>query len=185
MGLSNQFVQPVIAVTNLVLARDFYERQLGLSEFREEPGGVRYFCGEASQLFIYESPATAGKVEHTVAGWYVDDLPILMQDLMDTGVSFEHYEEGTPTDENGVFVAETFRAAWVRDPDGNTLAFQENFERGGAAEKKDEHSCPAVHVEVRGADPNLLREFYAGLAGWSYTPESAAVLIVSLVPSST
>jgi hypothetical protein len=30
------------------------------------------------------------------------------------------------TDEHGVFFGPGFRAAWMRDPDGNTLALTEN-----------------------------------------------------------
>lgn len=132
MSLNEYFVQPAIAVSDLALARDFYERQLGLADPELGTGGLHYGCGGGSRLFVYESPATAGKAEHTVAGWYVEDLPALMRDLTSRGVVFEHYDEGTPTDDDGVFITDRFRAAWVRDPDGNTLAFQENFPTGAA-----------------------------------------------------
>jgi predicted enzyme related to lactoylglutathione lyase len=181
VGLSEQFVQPAIAVSDLARARDFYERQLGLSEPQQEPGGVRYSCGRGSRLFVYESPETAGKAEHTVAGWYVDDLLAVMRELTGRGVTFERYEKGTPTDDDGVFVTDRFRAAWVRDPDGNTLAFQEMFDNDTAAESRDDRACPVVHVEVRGPDPELLRDFYTELAGWSYNPEAAGANVVAQV----
>ena len=39
---------------------------------------------------------------------------------------FEQYDQpGIKTDERGVFDAGRFRAAWVTDPDGNTLAITE------------------------------------------------------------
>ena len=41
------------------------------------------------------------------------------------GVEFEHYDGPVATDERGVFDAGRFRAAWVKDPDGNTLALTE------------------------------------------------------------
>jgi uncharacterized protein len=180
VGLSERFVQPAIAVSDLVRARDFYERQLGLSEPQQEPGGVRYVCGGGSRLFVYESPQTAGKAEHTVAGWFVDDLGALMRELTGRGVTFERYEQGTPTDDDGVFTTDRFRAAWVRDPDGNTLAFQEMFD-SDAAHSQDERACPVVHVEVRGTDPERLREFYAELAGWSYHPDADGANVVAQV----
>jgi hypothetical protein len=41
-------------------------------------------------------------------------------------VVFEQYDQpGIETDERGVFDAGRFRAAWVTDPDGNTLAITE------------------------------------------------------------
>jgi hypothetical protein len=181
VGLRDQFVQPAIAVSDLARAREFYERRLGLTEPVEEPGGVRYTCGRGSQLFVYESPTTAGRAEHTVAGWYVDDLDVVMRDLTGRGVTFERYAEGTPTDDDGVFVADGFRAAWVRDPDGNTLAFQEVFDAGDPAEDRADGSCPVVHVEVRGSDPEVLRDFYAGLVGWSFTGDVDGANVVAQV----
>jgi catechol 2,3-dioxygenase-like lactoylglutathione lyase family enzyme len=150
MDLSNQRVEPAVAVSDLGRARDFYEHRLGLRDPVEEPGGVRYMCGEGSRLFVYESPGTAGRAELTVAGWFVDDLPALMGELRERGITFEHYDQGTPTDESGMFVTHSFRAAWVRDPDGNTLAFTELIE---VRDEKAPSSLPVVHVEVRGADP--------------------------------
>jgi hypothetical protein len=49
-----------------------------------------------------------------------------MNDLASRGVAFERYDQpGLKTDEAGVFTAEGLRAAWVRDPDGNTLSLTE------------------------------------------------------------
>ena len=46
-----------------------------------------------------------------------------MTELRSRGVLFEHYDQpGIKTDEHGVFDTGTFRAAWFRDPDGNTMA---------------------------------------------------------------
>ena len=43
--------------------------------------------------------------------------------LSGRGAVFERYDQpGLATDERGVFDAGRFRAAWLRDPDGNTLA---------------------------------------------------------------
>jgi len=41
-------------------------------------------------------------------------------------VRFEQYDQpGIKTDERGVFDAGRSRAAWVKDPDGNTMALTE------------------------------------------------------------
>ena len=69
------------------------------------------------------SAANAGTTSATVAGWFVDDLDQTMAELSARGAAFERYDQpGLATDERGVFDAGRFRAAWLRDPDGNTLA---------------------------------------------------------------
>jgi catechol 2,3-dioxygenase-like lactoylglutathione lyase family enzyme len=101
MGLNDYRVEAAIAVSELQRARRFYEDQLGLV-----PGET-------------EEPATH-------AGWFVDDLDATMDALTARGVSFERYDQpGIQTDERGVFDAGRFRAAWVKDPDGNTLAISQ------------------------------------------------------------
>ena len=127
MGLSDSRVEPAIAVSDLDRARRFYEDQLGLVPGDEEPGqGVRYPCGDATRVFVYLSPENAGRSPATLAGWFVDDLDRTMQELASRGVAFEQYDQpGIRTDERGVFDAGRFRAAWVKDPDGNTLAITE------------------------------------------------------------
>jgi hypothetical protein len=46
-----------------------------------------------------------------------------MNELVERGAAFERYDQpGIKTDERGVFDAGRFRAAWLCDPDGNTLA---------------------------------------------------------------
>lgn len=46
-----------------------------------------------------------------------------MNELASRGVVFEQYDQaGLKTDERGVFDAGRFKAAWITDPDGNTMA---------------------------------------------------------------
>jgi hypothetical protein len=87
---------------------------------------VRYPCAGGTRIFIYLSPDNAGSSNATLAGWSVDDLDQTMADLASRGVRFEHYDQpGIRTDEHGVFDSGRFRAAWVKDPDGNTMAITE------------------------------------------------------------
>jgi catechol 2,3-dioxygenase-like lactoylglutathione lyase family enzyme len=126
MGLSDHSVEATVAVSDLERARRFYEDQLGLVAGEEEPQGVRYPCGDGTRIFIYLSPENAGKSPATVAGWFVEDLDRTMDELASRGVGFEHYDQpGIKTDERGVFDAGRFRAAWIKDPDGNTMAISE------------------------------------------------------------
>jgi catechol 2,3-dioxygenase-like lactoylglutathione lyase family enzyme len=126
MGLSDHRVEAAMAVSDLDRARRFYEDQLGLAPGEEDPQGVRYPCAQGSGVFVYLSPENAGQSSATLAGWSVDDLDQTMQELGSRGVVFERYDQpGIKTDERGVFDAGRFRAAWVRDPDGNTIAITE------------------------------------------------------------
>ena len=123
MGLSDHTVGAVVAVSDLDAARRFYEEQLGLRPGETDEQGVTYPCAGETSLFVYLSRENAGKNPATAAGWAVDDLDGLMDELRSRGVVFEQYDQpGLKTDDRGVFDADGFRAAWVRDPDGNMLA---------------------------------------------------------------
>ena len=87
---------------------------------------MRYPCAEGTRIFIYLSPDHAGKSPATLTGWFVDDLDQTMDELGSREVAFERYDQpGLKTDERGVFDAGRFRAAWIKDPDGNTMALTE------------------------------------------------------------
>jgi catechol 2,3-dioxygenase-like lactoylglutathione lyase family enzyme len=126
MGLSDHTVGAVLAVSDLDAARRFYEDQLGLKAGDSDANGVAYPCADGTSLFVYLSPEHAGRNPATAAGWEVDDLDATMAELASRGVIFERYDQpGIKTDSRGVFDAGAFRAAWVEDPDGNTLALTE------------------------------------------------------------
>jgi catechol 2,3-dioxygenase-like lactoylglutathione lyase family enzyme len=128
MGLSECRVGALMAVSDLDRARRFYEDQLGLVPGEVEPEGVRYFCAGSTSIFVYRSPENAGRSPATLAGWDVDDLGQTMDELAARGVVFEQYDmPGIKTDKRGVFDAGAFRAAWVKDPDGNTMALTETL----------------------------------------------------------
>jgi catechol 2,3-dioxygenase-like lactoylglutathione lyase family enzyme len=123
MGLSDFPVEAAIAVSDLERARHFDEQQLGLSAADAEDQGVRYRCGKGTGVFVYLSQENAGTSTATIAGWSVEDLDQTMSELSANGIEFECYDQpGLKTDERGVFEGPGFRAAWLRDPDGNTLA---------------------------------------------------------------
>ena len=127
MGLSDSRVDAAAAVSDLQTAKRFYEQQLGLVPGDQDEQGVRYPCAQGTGIFIYLSPGNAGKSPATLAGWSVDDLDQTMEELASRGVAFEQYDQpGLETDERGVFDAGSFRAAWIKDPDGNTLALTED-----------------------------------------------------------
>ena len=128
MGLNDCIVETLLAVSDLERARGFYEGQLGLEPGYVEDEGVRYLCAQGTRIFIYLSPENAGRSPATMAGWIVDDLEQTMDELESRGVTSEQYDQpGLKTDERGVFDGGQFKAAWVRDPDDNTLAITEDL----------------------------------------------------------
>ena len=70
MGLSDCTVGAVIAVSDMDLAREFYEGRLGLSGGEDTPdGGHRYPCGGGTEIYLYPSPGIpAVPVPHKPAG---------------------------------------------------------------------------------------------------------------------
>jgi len=122
MSMSSYEVGSVVAVSDLGRAREFYEGKLGLSPGGDDPEGVRYECGKGTGIFVYPSPDHAGKSTATLVGWVVDDIEKVVDELTSNGVTFEQYEGDLKTDEKGIFEAGGVKAAWFRDPDGNTHA---------------------------------------------------------------
>ena len=63
-------------------AKEFYEGKLGLTAWGDDPdGGRTYLCGEQSTLHVFPSPSGAGASQATVAGWTVNDLEAVVDEL--------------------------------------------------------------------------------------------------------
>jgi predicted enzyme related to lactoylglutathione lyase len=170
-GLGAGRVETSIAVSDLAVAREFYEDGLGLAGVPEE-GGVRYTCGESTRVFVYISPENAGGTSATVAGFFVDDLEAVLAALRQRGIEPEQYDQpGLATDENGIFHGALFRAAWVRDPDGNTLAITEEAVQESSPAPAG-GPAPVVHAEILGPDVAGTLAFYAELFGWQGDPDT-------------
>ena len=75
---------------------------------------------------MFPHPGAAGTSEATIAGWSVDDLESVVDDLTASGVAFERYDEPPlATNEQGIAVLGSRKAAWFKDPDGNTLGLMQ------------------------------------------------------------
>ncbi len=130
MSLSNYEVGAVMATADLTKARDFYEKKLGLKVRNEVPddGFVSYECGGGTGINVYLSPEHAGKATATMAGWNVDDLEKVVEELNSNGVTFEQYDDPPlVTDEQGIIDFGENKVAFFRDPDGNTHALNEGM----------------------------------------------------------
>jgi catechol 2,3-dioxygenase-like lactoylglutathione lyase family enzyme len=118
-------IAPTIPVTDLEKSREFYEGKLGLAVKQQDgEDGLLLEAGEGSMLYLYKRPPAPS--EHTLASFHVQDLDKEMDDLIAKGVKFEHYDlPYLKTDEKGIAVMGDMRGAWFKDPDGNTLALDE------------------------------------------------------------
>ena len=124
MSLSRYRVGAGLAVSDMDRARAFYEGKLGLAVSIDSDDNVQYRCGEGTLMHVYLSPRHAGKSTATLAGWLVDDVEGVVDELTTKGVTFERYDEGPIiTDEKGIATFEGgAKVAYFRDPDGNTLS---------------------------------------------------------------
>jgi catechol 2,3-dioxygenase-like lactoylglutathione lyase family enzyme len=114
-----------IATSDLARARAFYEGVLGFRPVREMPQvGVVMYSGGTGNLLLYASPfagtnkATAFGVELPLA-----DFDAEIGALRAAGVSFDTFDAPGITWEDDVAVSGggVGKAAWFRDPDGNTI----------------------------------------------------------------
>ena len=124
MSLSNYRVGAAIAISDMNRAREFYEGRLGFAAATDDlDGGRTYECAEQTTLHVFPSPAGAGASAATVAGWTVDDLERVVDELTADGVTFERYDdEQISTNDKGIAVFGDSKSAWFKDPDGNILA---------------------------------------------------------------
>ena len=110
-----------IPVRDLARAREFYEKKIGLKAAREIAGGVVYEFADNTACFMYVTP-NAGTSRASQAFWRVEDLDREVAELRKRGVTFEEYDTPQMKTRDGIAVAGGARAAWFKDPDGNTFA---------------------------------------------------------------
>src|ERR1700730_12434156 len=126
MNLSDCRGSAQIAVSDLARAEAFYEGKLGLSPVPGQHGKTRlYICGSGTSLFVYSSPAHAGKSTATVARSDGENLEKVGDVLSSSGVIFEQYGEPVKTNQKGIHDSGYGRVAWFKDPDGNTFALEQ------------------------------------------------------------
>jgi catechol 2,3-dioxygenase-like lactoylglutathione lyase family enzyme len=120
--LTSAPVAAVIATTTLERAKEFYEKQLGLTRSEERvpgAGAVLYDCGGGTKLLVYER-ATADDSEATCASFRVDDVHATAERLRGNGVVFEDYDLGEIKTENGIATMGEFKAACSRTRTGTS-----------------------------------------------------------------
>ena len=112
-------VTATIAVKDKAKGKQFYSEVLGLELVSEDPILV-YKSGD-TKLYVYDSP-TGGTGQASVATWNVDNLEDVVKELTGKGVEFEHYDLGGGKPDSPIHDNGSSKAAWFKDPDGNTIA---------------------------------------------------------------
>ena len=111
------------AVSDMQRARRFYEGVLGLVPDIDTGDNVGYPCGGDTQINVYLSP-NAGTAKFTIAGFDVDNIETVVEQLTNQGVTFEQYDQPPiMTDAQGIAHFEgDAKVAYFKDSDGNILS---------------------------------------------------------------
>ena len=110
------------SVNDLEKAKEFYGEVLGL-EVEPSDQGITLHISGGYGIFIYpkenHTPAT-----YTMLNFPVEDIDQAVDNLIEKGVTFEHYEG--MTDEKGIARGLSHNQgpdiAWFKDPAGNILS---------------------------------------------------------------
>jgi catechol 2,3-dioxygenase-like lactoylglutathione lyase family enzyme len=123
MTLSRYPVGAAVAVTDIARARAFYEEKLGLEVGTDSGENIRYVCAGDTAITVFSTPHAGGSTA-TQAGWGVQDIDSVVDELTARGVEFDQIQEGPiQTDEKGIASFDGGgRVAFFRDPDGNVLS---------------------------------------------------------------
>lgn len=116
-------VHPTIMVTDMARARAFYEGRLGLEVVREVAPYLFLRAGSGQVALV--ARATVTPAAATICAFEVEDLAATLSTLRVRGVVFEEYDLPTLRTVDGIAKVGPFHAAWVRDPDGNTLGIHD------------------------------------------------------------
>jgi len=109
-----------VATKNPGIAREFYERTLGLSFVSDDPFALVFNVNGVMLRVAKVQELTPAK--HAILGWDVQDIRAEIEQLTKRGVRFERYA-GLPQDEQGIWASPIgAKVAWFKDGDGNTLS---------------------------------------------------------------
>jgi catechol 2,3-dioxygenase-like lactoylglutathione lyase family enzyme len=121
--LSSRPIVAFIPTTDFDRARRFYRDTLGLKLVSED-GFALVFDANGIMLRV----AKVGKytpAQFTILGWEVDDINAALDGLVQSGVTFEHYNIPNQ-DDRGVWSVSGAKVAWFKDPDGNVLGISQH-----------------------------------------------------------
>jgi catechol 2,3-dioxygenase-like lactoylglutathione lyase family enzyme len=109
-----------LATKDLDKARLFFTGTLGLTEVDREGDELITLASGDSEINVYRSEF-AGTNKATAVTWEVDDIDAEVAALKAKGVTFEYYDMPGLRREGDLYVADGYKIAWFKDPDGNIL----------------------------------------------------------------
>lgn len=121
--LQNAHLRFDIPVSDLARAKRFYAERLGLTCNYENKFCAQYRFAES--YFVLTPADSAGRAQHSLLTWLVDDIEAVKLWLEERGVSFEEYDFGETKTVNGIADLDGDRIAWFKDSEGNLLAIAE------------------------------------------------------------
>lgn len=124
--LAKASVTTMLPVIDMVRARAFYERCLGLTPSGFRPDGKFLYHVGGSTLALFPKPEGT-KADHTAISFRVQDIAASIETLKRAGVVFEDYDFPGLKTENHVCVLGAEKAAWFKDSEGNYLCIHEDI----------------------------------------------------------
>lgn len=123
--LTHAPVSPVLPITDVERARRFYEETLGLANVTPPrmKNALMFEAGKGTVLVLYQRPAAT--VEHTQAGFLVDNIEQTVQALRGKGIVFEDYDLPDLKTVDGIATTHNDKAAWFKDSEGNILVISQ------------------------------------------------------------
>ncbi len=121
--LEHALAHPTVFVRDLERARAFYEK-LGLKVVAEVSTGVFMAAGGGTIFPLLHRP-DAKPPPHTIAAFQVNDLGGVIGSLRSAGVVIEEYDTPALKTVEGIAEMGDYRAAWLKDPDGNFIGIHE------------------------------------------------------------
>jgi catechol 2,3-dioxygenase-like lactoylglutathione lyase family enzyme len=105
-------------------AKEFYVGKLGFTFLKDD--GFALVLSAAGTMIRVAKLQQFTPPQYTVLGWEVPDVAAAVQELASKGVEFERYEFLHPDSDGICTFPNGDKAAWFKDPDGNTLSISQH-----------------------------------------------------------
>ena len=121
--VANNRISAVLVSTDLERSQRFYETRVGLTLSPETiKNRLLFACGDGTTLLIYGRPG-GNQADHTQVRFWSTDIDRDVSALAGNGIEFDEYDTDTFKTINHIVTSPGIgRAAWFKDPDGNTIA---------------------------------------------------------------
>jgi catechol 2,3-dioxygenase-like lactoylglutathione lyase family enzyme len=112
------------SVDDLAVAKTFYSDTLGLN-VTEQHGMLNITLAGGGVILVYPKGPAHEPASYTILNFPVGDIDAAVDELIDKGISIEHYENSYQ-DEKGIARGKAAGQgpdiAWFKDPAGNILS---------------------------------------------------------------